>query len=144
MNFSFLATLLAISFIKSPPPPPTALTVCNNEFCNERYMPTTVQLASCECNESTHTYVYPSGYKEIYVNYNMSYPISHEFYQNSTLIGSCPEGPTCDQHVMLDPNYEFTSIITDMCDDDEYHDDDGYHDDYEYDDDENRYDILVY
>ena len=138
MNFSFLATLLAISFVK--PVPPTALTTCNNELCNALYMPTTVQLASCDCNETMYTYVYPPGYKEIYINYNMSYPISLDFYQNSTLIGSCPEDTFCDQHVILDPNCEFTSIIIDGDDatDDATDDADAT------DDNKNRYDILVY
>ena len=103
---SFLVTLLSISFFKPLPPS------CNNELCNALYTPTTVRVNSCDCNELVQNFVYPSGYKDVRVNYNMSYPISHDFYQNNTLIGSCPEDVLCNQRFMLNPRYEVTAVIT--------------------------------
>jgi hypothetical protein len=107
MNLSFLIPLLTISFVK-----PVPIFLCNDDACNSLYMPSTVRLDSCECNQTSNTYVYPRGNNDIFINYNMSYPIQHDFYQNDTLIGSCPLGLLCNKMFKLNPRDQLTTVIT--------------------------------
>ena len=83
----------------------------NNELCNSLYTPSTVHIESCMCNESTHTYVFSPGFKTAVVNYNLSYPIQHDFYQGHTLVGTCPKGLYCSLIIPLKPSLHLVSTI---------------------------------
>jgi len=112
MNLSsLLVTILTIGFIRLPVSVPD---MCKDVACNMLYTPTTerVYVSDCACNESTHTFVYPAGYSHVDVNYSMTYPISHDFFQNDTLVGSCTPGLLCSQRVYLNPKQELTTVIT--------------------------------
>lgn len=91
-------------------------TPCFIMNCNTLYTPVTVSIDSCGCNATTHTYVYPPGYNHMEIEYNLSYPIQHDFFQNQALIGSCPTGLLCRQRFRLNPIYKLTSIITNFLD----------------------------
>jgi len=111
MNLTALViTMLSISFQRPAPLP----EMCADVDCNLLYTATTVRMTACECNENTHTFVYPAGNLHVDVNYNMTYPIAHDFYQNQTLIDSCPAGLFCAQRVYLNPTQELTTVIKDI------------------------------
>jgi hypothetical protein len=112
MNW-IIVSLLSIVMVQ-----PEKLCV-NNELCNSLYTPSTVHIDSCVCNESTHTFVFSPGYKFAEVNYSLSYPISHDFYQNHTLVGSCPKGLYCTLTIPLEPSLRLVSKINEY-----YYDDD--------------------
>lgn len=91
---------------------------CDEVKCGTFYTASNVRVDSCVCNETTniHEFVYPSGSKFVEVNYNVSYPITHDFYQNHTLVGRCPKGLLCSQTIHLDPVYPLVSTITEHLD----------------------------
>jgi hypothetical protein len=85
---------------------------CDVLYCGSLYTPTTVHIDSCYCNETTHTYFCPSGYKELHMSYNMtSFPISQNIYQQHTLVGSCPKGLLCNKRISVNPNYSLMITI---------------------------------
>jgi hypothetical protein len=107
MNLSkLIVTLLSISFVD-----PKSMSMCKDADCNLLYTPTTVRVSRCNCSETMHSFSYPKGYDSVYVNYSVTNPIKHDFYQEHTLIGSCPTGLLCTQRINLDPTKELTTII---------------------------------
>ena len=103
---SLFVTFLSISFVH-----PAALNMCKDTDCNLIYTPSTVQVSRCNCSETVHSFSYPKGYDSVYVNYSVTSPISHDFYQEHTLVGSCPTDLFCTQYIKLDPKKELTTII---------------------------------
>mgnify|MGYP005992022249 CR=1 FL=1 len=85
--------------------------MCKDTDCNLIYTPRTVQVSRCNCSETVHSFSYPKGYDSVYVNYSVTSPISHDFYQEHTLVGSCHTGLFCTQCIKLDPKKELTTII---------------------------------
>jgi hypothetical protein len=121
-KMSFLMImLLAINMVEPD-------SLCDKFKCGSFYTTSNVRVDSCLCNNNTKAFVYPAGQKFVDVNYNMtSYPITHDFYQNHTLVGSCPKGLFCSQTIPLNPIYSTVSSITahlddyfNMTDEDEY------------------------
>ncbi len=110
MNLSLLVSLLSITFVKPVPLSPFG---CDNSACNLVYTPpiTMSRLAYCECSKNMHTFVYNAGPKALHLNYNLTYPVTHDFYQNNTLIGSCSEGSLCNQYFHLNPSKELRIVI---------------------------------
>jgi hypothetical protein len=107
MNISgLIVTLLSITFVD-----PNPWSMCKDSDCNLLYTPSQSRLTSCECNKTVHTFMYPKGYNNVYVNYSMTYPISHEFYQDNMLVGSCPTGLWCLDNFTLDPKRALTTVI---------------------------------
>jgi len=107
MNFTKLfVTLISISFVN-----PASINACKDTDCNILYMPTTARITSCNCTQHVQSFSYPNGYNTVYVNYSVTYPIMHEFYQDHQVIGSCPTGLLCTQRVNFDPTKELTTII---------------------------------
>jgi len=101
---NLVVMLLSITFVD-----PAVVGMCKDADCNLLYTSTTVR--ACACNETVHSFVYPGGYNEVYVNYSMTSPIRHDFYQEHKLVGSCPTGLLCMKHINLDPTKELTTII---------------------------------
>jgi hypothetical protein len=58
-----------------------------------------------------HTFAYPPGYKYAEVNYSLSYPVAQDFYQNNTLIGSCPLGLLCREWIPLEPSLRLITTV---------------------------------
>jgi hypothetical protein len=44
----------------------------------------------------------------------MTYPITQYFYQEHTLVGTCPTGLFCSQSLPLDPTKELTTMIREV------------------------------
>ena len=109
---SLFVTLLTITFVN-----PSPLCMCKDADCNLLYTPTTVRVDSCNCSESVHSFVYPKGFNNVYVNYSVTSPISHDFYQDHTLVGSCPTGLLCTQRINLNPTKDLTTVIREKVDD---------------------------
>jgi hypothetical protein len=109
---SLFVAIISISFAH-----PAALSLCKDTDCNLLYMPTTVRVTSCNCSETVHSFSYSNGYDNLYVNYSVTSPISHDFYQERTLVGSCPKGLLCTHYMNLDPTKELTTIIREQVDD---------------------------
>jgi len=103
---NLIVALLSISFVD-----PAVVSMCKDVDCNLLYTPTTVRVSRCNCSETVHSFSYPKGYDNVYVNYSVSNPIRHDFYQEHTLIGSCPTGLLCTQRINLNPTKELTTII---------------------------------
>ena len=115
MNLTKLfVTLLSITFAD-----PNPSSMCKDADCNLLYTPSTVRVTDCECNETVHSFFYPKGYDSIYVNYSMSNPIIHDFYQNDCLIGSCPLGLLCSVNLTLNPKQELMTVIREDQDQDQ-------------------------
>ena len=103
---NLIVALLSISFVD-----PAVVNICKDVDCNLLYIPTTVRVSRCNCSEAVHSFSYPKGYDNVFVNYSVSNTIRHDFYQEHTLVGSCPIGLLCMQRINLNPNKELTTII---------------------------------
>ena len=87
---------------------PTITLNCNCDYstCDPLYTTTLARTSSCLCIGCTYTHSYPPGYNYVSVDYNYSkHYISQDFYQNHTLVGTCPEGLYCSQQIKLNPSY---------------------------------------
>jgi hypothetical protein len=115
MNLTKLfVTLLSITFAD-----PNQSSMCKDADCNLLYTPSTVRVTDCDCNETVHSFSYPKGYDSIYVNYSMTHPITHDFYQNDCLIGSCPKGLMCSDNFRLNPKKKLMTVIREDQDQDQ-------------------------
>ena len=115
MNLTKLfVTLLSITFAD-----PNPSSMCKDADCNLLYTPSTVRVTDCDCNETVHSFSYPKGYDSIYVNYNMTHPITHDFYQDNMLVGSCPKGLMCSDNFRLNPKQELMTVIREDQDQDQ-------------------------
>jgi len=110
MNLTKLfVTLLSITFEE-----PNLSSMCKDADCNLLYTPSTIRVASCDCNKTMHSFMYPKGYDSVYVNYSMTHPITHEFYQDHMLVGSCSKGLICSDNFSLNPKKELTTVIREV------------------------------
>ena len=107
MNLTKLfVTLLSITFVD-----PNTSSMCKDADCNLLYTPSTIRVTECDCNETVHSFSYPKGYDRVYVNYNMTHPIRHDFYQDHMLVGSCPTGLMCSDNFSLNPKQNLITVI---------------------------------
>jgi hypothetical protein len=86
--------------------------MCNEFNCRYLYSASNVRIDSCNCKQNVHTFAYPHGYKYAEVNYTLSYPVAQEFYQNNTLIGSCPLSLLCREWIPLEPSLRLITTVT--------------------------------
>ena len=68
----------------------------------------------CPCikSECICSYLYPSGYDTVMVNYISLLNTSQYFYQNQTMIAECPFGLSCYKNITLDPSLSLFTNIT--------------------------------
>ena len=98
--------------------------MCNEFNCRYLYSASNVRIDSCKCNDSSHSFAYPPGYNYAKVNYNLSYPVAQDFYQNHKLIGQCPPGLWCNVLIPLEPSLRLITTITEFIPIINKHDDD--------------------
>jgi hypothetical protein len=75
---------------------------------------TSLYYGMCPCikSECVCSYLYPSGYDIVMVDYISLLNTSQYFYQNQTMIAECPFGLSCYKNITLDPSLSLFTNIT--------------------------------